>query len=403
MLTPYDEFPVHQASRPFSYIPSTDYSWDDGYFFGAFSADEGVFLATGVRVNPNTDMIGGYAMLNVRGQQHTVRFNRCWRPNFDLEVGPWRLDVIEPLKSLRISLGENESPIAFDILWEGVSPAYLEEHHVATHRGRRTTDQTRYSQPGQASGSISLAGQSWAVTPQTWTGSRDHSWGLYAERAPLAPKASVLPPRQPSDLPSRAFRFWICFKTGEVSGFYHLHETAAGLQCEMNDVFGTPFGGRVFHGWDMAVELAGGSHRITFEPGTRLMKSAVIDLVDVEGGKWRQEIDVAAPPWAGNTLGYHPGSWKDGGTFFTYHGSESLALEWDSFDLSRQPAPFRPYAVNGEDAANMFGEGSAVNDTILGTEYLVRIRTIAPNGHVSHGEGHIELFINGAFAPYGFA
>lgn len=33
MLTPYDEFPVHQAPYTFSHIPSTDYNWDDGYWF----------------------------------------------------------------------------------------------------------------------------------------------------------------------------------------------------------------------------------------------------------------------------------------------------------------------------------------------------------------------------------
>lgn len=34
LLTPYDELPVHQSSQPFSVIPSTDYGWDDGYYFG---------------------------------------------------------------------------------------------------------------------------------------------------------------------------------------------------------------------------------------------------------------------------------------------------------------------------------------------------------------------------------
>lgn len=60
MLTRYDEFPVHQAPRPFSDIPYTDFAWDDGYFFGLYSAEEEVFFFSGMRVNPNTDVIGGY-------------------------------------------------------------------------------------------------------------------------------------------------------------------------------------------------------------------------------------------------------------------------------------------------------------------------------------------------------
>ena len=62
-LTPYDEFPVHQAPHPFSYVPSTDYNWDDGYYWGVFDPAIGVVLAMGLRVNPNTDMIGGYDLL----------------------------------------------------------------------------------------------------------------------------------------------------------------------------------------------------------------------------------------------------------------------------------------------------------------------------------------------------
>jgi hypothetical protein len=100
MLTPYDEFPVHQASRPFSHIPSTDYSWDDGYWFGVFSPDEKIFLGTGARVNPNTDMIGGYAFFNNNGVHSTTRFNRTWRGNFDTAIGPWRLEFVEPLKKI---------------------------------------------------------------------------------------------------------------------------------------------------------------------------------------------------------------------------------------------------------------------------------------------------------------
>lgn len=45
------------------------------------------------------------------------------------------------------------------------------------------------------------------------------------------------------------------------------------------------------------------------------------------------EFPVHQAPWVVQTMGYHPGSWSDGGTFFTYHGSEELALEWDQFDF----------------------------------------------------------------------
>jgi hypothetical protein len=126
-LTPYDEYPVHQAPHPFSYVPSTDYNWDDGYYWGVFSPQAQVFLAIGMRVNPNTDMVGGYALMNEAGRQLTVRFNRCWRRDFALQIGPFRYELLEPLKRLRLVLDKNDSGLSFDLAWEGVCPAFVEE------------------------------------------------------------------------------------------------------------------------------------------------------------------------------------------------------------------------------------------------------------------------------------
>lgn len=404
MLTPYDEFPVHQAPHSFSHIPSTDYAWDDGYWFGVFNADEKLFLGTYMRVNPNTDMIGGCALLNVAGYQITVRFNRCWRRNFALEVGPYRMTIEEPLKRIRLEMADHGSGLSFDLVWEGTSPAFLEEHHTATYRGRRTTDQTRYSQPGKCRGWIKFRDRSWQVEPDNWSGSRDHSWGLYASRPPLSPSPALLPPPANDDGPKRALRFWTCFRTEPFSGFYHVHETAQGVQCKMNDVFGTPFDGRIFRGWgEEDIELASGRHEMDFIPGTRILKQARFFLTDTQGREWRQIFDIETPPWIVQPMGAFPGSWKDGGTFFTYHGSEELALEWDEGDYSVQPFEYTPYAVSGAAAAEGFNTGTSIGNMVHGPEYLARVTTHAPDGSISTGAAQVELFINGPYAPYGFA
>ncbi|MEO0030458.1 MAG: hypothetical protein RIS94_216 [Pseudomonadota bacterium] len=402
MLTPYDEFPVHQTPYPFSYIPSTDYAWDEGYWFGVFNADEKVFLGTYLRINPNTDMIGGCALLNVGGRQLTVRFNRCWRRNFALEVGPFRITVEEPLKRLRLTMGDHGSGLSFDIAWEGTSPAFLEDHHIATNRGRRTTDQTRYSQPGKGTGWIRWGAREWQVEPEHWSGSRDHSWGIYTSRPPLSPPPSILPPPQ-GDGPKRALRFWTCFRTEPFSGFFHVHETAEGVQCKMNDVFGTPFDGRIFRGWgEEEIELVAGRHEMVFNPGTRILKQATFYLTDSRGREWRQVFDIETPPWVVQPMGAFPGSWKDGGTFFTYHGSEELAIEWEDSDYSVQPFEYRPHAVSGGAAEEGFNTGTAIGNMVHGPEYLARVTTHTPDGGVHTGAAQVELFINGAYAPYGF-
>ena len=403
VLTPYDEFPVHTTPYPVSYIPSTDYNWDEGYYYGVLNPDEKIFFCTGFRINPNTDMIGGYALFNLNGKQRTFRFSRCWRQDYNLRVGPFRVEVIEPLRKLRLVLEKNDSGVEFDILWEGTSPAVLEEHHSAEVRGRRMTDQSRYSQPGLSKGSLAGWGKTWDVGKPGWVAVRDHSWGLYVERPPFKPDPRWLPPR-PENKDARALRFWVVFQGyDDWSGFYHLHEDAEGVQRKLDDVFGTPFGGRLTRGWsDEIVELKAGSHKLEFEPGTRILKRAVITLADTQGREWRQELEVASPPWVPQTMGYTPGSWKDGGSFHSYHGSETLATEWDEFDFSKQPFDYTPYGELGSTAPDTMQMGLSYKVPIHGVEYLVRTTTHGPNGVVTKGAGQIEMFINGPFKPYGF-
>jgi hypothetical protein len=406
MLSKYDEYPVHQAPRPFAHIPSTDFSWDEGYYFGAFSADDQIYLLTGMRVNPNADMIGGYAIINVAGRQYSVRFSRCWRQQIDTVIGPLHYEFIEPMKSVRLWLEANDSALSFDITWTGVAPAFEEDHHVAETRGRVTTDQTRYSQPGQCSGYIQFEGKRYDVTPGRWSGDRDHSWGLYADRKPLGGHHQWLPPQPVPEVP-RALRFWTLFEAGDWSGFYHLHESPEGKQVKMNDVFGTPFEGRFFSGWNgPTVKLATASHELKFLPDTRIFNSGTIHLKDEQGRAWRQNFEVVSPPWVVQTMGYTPGSWKDGGTMHTYHGNETLVIEWDDFDFSTQPFDYIPYqpkqggGASHQEVTAAFGLGNSTK--AQGLEYLVRTELIAPDGTRHKGQGHVECFINSRFDPYGF-
>lgn len=406
MLSKYDEFPVHQASRPFSHIPSTDFSWDDGYYFGVFNADKQVFLLTGMRINPNADIVGGYAIINVAGRQYSVRFSRCWRQQIDTVIGKLSYEFVEPMKTIRLKLEANDSALSFDILWTGVAPAFEEAHHFAETRGRVTTDQTRYSQSGVASGFIQLENTRYDVTPDCWSGARDHSWGLYADRKPLGGHHEWLPPREVPAVP-RALRFWTCFEAGEWSGFYHLHESPAGEQVKMNDVFGTPFEGNLFNGWNgPTVHLTAARHELRFKPGTRIFTGGTIHLKDDQNRAWTQHFEVASPPWVVQTMGYTPGSWKDGGTMHTYHGNPDLVMEWDDFDFSQQPfdyTPYQPKQGGGASSAEVlaaFGLGSGTK--VHGLEFLARTELIAPDGSRHRGQAQVENFIQGRFDPYGF-
>lgn len=386
MLTPYDEFPVHQHSRPFSIVPITDPAWDDGYFFGVYNADEKLFLYTGMRINTNTDMVGGYVGLMLNGVQHTLRLSRVWRPDFDTAIGPLSYRFLEPMKRIALRLESNSSDLTFDLQWIAVAPAREEEHHFATERERVTTDQTRYTQAGTAGGTITFRGRTWQVEPGRWCGDRDHSWGIYRGRAPLQIAAHLLPPKEPPAV-RRAMRLWMPFVTPDYSGFYHFHEDENGRQLKMNDVFGSAFEGGIDYGFSgRLVRFVSARHALEFFPDTRAVKSGRIDFVDEQGRPWVQEISIDNPPWQSFMIGYNGGSWTDGGNIGSYHGP-GIYQERDEFDLSSQPFDIPDY--NGRPR------------TRWGNEYVARVRWNGPDG-TSEGLGHLETFFDAAYHPYGF-
>jgi len=388
-LTQYDEYPIHQSPYPFSYVPASDPAWDEGYYFGVFNPTLGLFMMTGMRVNPNTDIIGGHAGFSVRGVERTLRLSREWRKNCDTQIGPLRYNFVEPFRDVHLTLDENPSGLTFDLHWLGLAPAHLSSHHLAMSRGRRTTDQSRYNQVGEAEGWIALNGVQYEVKRGEWGAVRDHSWGIYEPRPPFAPPARHLPPAEVPKV-RRALRFSVFFLTDQRSGHFHLHEDEKGRQIEMNDAFGIAFEGGFDDVWDRPrLTLAGARHQLKFTPGTRSVSSGTLEIEDAAGREWQMSFEVTAPPYVILPIGYHLGSWRDGGTIHSYHGPEDPVMEWDEFDFANQPTEHTLY-------------GETHPRKLFGVEHIANITLRAPDGSVETGMAQIEVFLNGRYEPYGF-
>jgi hypothetical protein len=125
-------------------------------------------------------------------------------------------------------------------------------------------------------------------------------------------------------------------------------------------------------------------------------------ITDTAGAVWRMQFEIAALPWVPYTLGYTLGSWKDGGTFHTYHGSEELAIEWEELDATVQPFNYTPYQVDRETAKDHMGLGMDPTKPINGIEYMARCVVTDPDGVEHQGAAHIEHMVRGRYEPYGF-
>jgi hypothetical protein len=148
-------------------------------------------MAVGVGQYPNLGVTDAFAAITYDGVHRVVRASReLGRDRGDTSVGPFRVEVVEPLTKLRVVLepgraqavGEDgpdtEYELSFDLTWTGAIPATREPRQFVRRYGRVWMDSVRLAQTGHWEGTLRVSGDELAVTPDVWRGARDRSWGI---------------------------------------------------------------------------------------------------------------------------------------------------------------------------------------------------------------------------------
>lgn len=178
MLSSWDDYPVHQVSEPIRHVGTSDRNFYDRYYFNLHGSSDELFLVTGNGQYPNLGTHDAFACVRRGDTHHVVRASKVLDDRMDTSVGPFRIDVIEPLRKLRVVLEPTEHSLAFDLTWEGAIPVFEEpRQHIRKH-GRVLFDTMRFAQTGCWSGTLEVGDESFAVTPDRWKGTRDRSWGV---------------------------------------------------------------------------------------------------------------------------------------------------------------------------------------------------------------------------------
>jgi hypothetical protein len=365
-LNPFDDYPFHQAIAPIDRPFTSDKHFNDGYWFAFYRTGQYVFC--GMRIHPNSNVIDGYGGMVHEGEQRNVRFSRALRPRTnDLSVGPFRLEILEPMQVQRIVLGPNESGVEFDATIRARAPMTLEEHHFQIRHGAVIADLLRYSGIVKAEGSLTIDGERIDVD-DSWYGARDHSWGIRSTMGIYTPTRGI----EEQGVDPRAIRIWIPFDLGEVRGFFHTHEDADGNTLD--------FQGEIWLG-ERRVDLLAVRHSFRYEEGSRRLESGEFTLVDAEGNDHAFTFRVVCEPAHPQGFGYNRG-WSDGGGPGVYRGAE--VVETSRFDVTD------PNVAAG-------GAHLPADRQLGGTEFACS--ATGPNG--TTGMVHVEHMIYGTYRPSG--
>lgn len=193
MLTSLDDHLGHQTPGTFAQAGGGDPRFTERYWFTAHPADgSALLLDLGLGYYPNRGVMDGFAGFTIGRKQHNFRCSRRLGANpLDSRVGPLAIEVLAGGQRFRLTLGANPSGISFDVVFEGRFPAAQEKQSFRERKGVVEEDLARVTQMGRYTGWIEADGQRHTVTPETWWGQRDRSWGIRSEMRTDADKPPV--------------------------------------------------------------------------------------------------------------------------------------------------------------------------------------------------------------------
>ncbi|WTW97695.1 hypothetical protein OG216_32055 [Streptomycetaceae bacterium NBC_01309] len=357
MLTPADDFPIHQTPEPVAHPATSDRNAYDRYWFNGYDRDGAFYFAFAHGLYPNRFVADAHFTVSVDGVQHSLHASRrAPQDRFDLTVGPLGIEVVEPLKVLRIYASDNETGLTCDLTFTARA-AVIEEPRVTTRNGHHVImDATRLTQLGVWSGTITLpGGREIAVDPTTTLATRDRSWGIrpVGERDAGAPKP--FNPMMWLWAPihwENEVTLWGSFERADGEMYQKDgHRMVAQPLGTVPDTaaLALPTDGADAIGY---TELHPVRHELTFVPGTRRVAGGTMHLVDAEGKEFAYRIEPLGTRGLLAGLGYLHGKWAHG----IWQGE--LAVEGESwvvdevdplaFDRQHQQQVIRVTEIGGE-------------------------------------------------------
>ena len=159
MLTPADDYPLHQTPEPMAYAGS-DRNFYDRFFFNGYSADGAVFFAAALGVYPQLNIMDASFSLSYEGRQYNLRTSKeMLGDRLALSIGPLSLEIVKPMQETRITLADNEGGLSGSLTATARHEAIEEPRFTRRQGTRMMMDLTRATQNIEWTGTLDLRGE----------------------------------------------------------------------------------------------------------------------------------------------------------------------------------------------------------------------------------------------------
>jgi hypothetical protein len=324
MLSRHDDYPIHQTPEPLAHPATSDRNFYDRYWFNGFARDGEFYFGIALAAYPNRRIMDASFSIVRDGEQHSMHASRLLvGDRSETRVGPFSIQVLEPMKRLRVVVEPNETGVECDLEFVART-ATLEEGRTTLRRdGKVMMDSTRFNQFGRWQGQVRAGGRVTAVEAERVCATRDRSWGV----RPVGE-----PERGAPGGPPQFFFLWSPIHFDDVCTHFSVFEHADGSRWHEDGMIIPAYSSvdQIPGVEDPGLEsLHGLSHQVSYESGTRRARAVELEL----GGRNGQRHRITLEPllrFQMLGIGYTHPEWGHG----VWKGEQALGGEsWKLDDL----------------------------------------------------------------------
>lgn len=287
MITSFDDYCIHQTHLPVAQPSQSDRNFYDRYWMNGCDGDGTYNFEIGLGLYPNRHVMDAHFSVAIGNKQYALHGSRrAPKDRADTSVGPMKLEILEPMRSLRFSAEDNEHNIACDLVFTASSVAHKEPANEMFDDGHLIMLNTRFTQMGFWQGWFSIDGERYEV--QKAYGTRDKSWGVRPVGEPQGGAPGLL-----NDEPG-VYWVWNPINWGDFCTQMGTFEDREGrptqLSADRMPLYGAPSDIPEPQDEQM-VEMKTVEHTLHWRKGTRLADGGDFRFVDAEGEVFEYSVE----------------------------------------------------------------------------------------------------------------
>lgn len=220
MLTPFDDYPIHQTSLPVAHAGGGHPNHYDRYWFNGYTED--FYFSVALGIYPNRGVIdAAFSVVHDGVQRSVFASGRAPLDRTLTRIGPISIEVVEPLRVSRVRVDAEEHGLVADLTYRARTAAFEEAKQTLYAGATLEMDVTRATQLGTWSGTL-RSGDAVVHTDRPVHGTKDRSWGIRPVGAPA--------PAAPSPRAHQVFFLYAPLHFPDECVHYMVFEDSAGTR-----------------------------------------------------------------------------------------------------------------------------------------------------------------------------